>query len=284
MCDERRFGSPSRKQVIMYLADKASDDGAGIWCSKYTIAKHTELSLATIKRIIREFIVEGVLVKTGDRPCDRGYTVVFRISLEQISSLPELDDDQDRDGTGVTVNSVHDDPSTEVTMTPVGGSSRPPNHPLTIQEPPTRASTREGAVGEDSECDMIWNAYPADRQRNKNASLTLARSAIEGGEVTLDELVSAVSAYASESAGYTRSKVSYSDNWFRNKRWQRYVIMEREAGHEKAAKRKQALAGLAEWVVSKSGLCHTISRAQAEAILQAGLVTTCQLRAAGVDL
>ncbi len=30
-CAERRFGSAARKQIIMFLADKASDDGSGIW-------------------------------------------------------------------------------------------------------------------------------------------------------------------------------------------------------------------------------------------------------------
>ena len=29
-CAERRFGSAARKQIIMFLADKASDDGSGI--------------------------------------------------------------------------------------------------------------------------------------------------------------------------------------------------------------------------------------------------------------
>lgn len=33
-CHERRFGSAVRKQIIMFLANKASDDGSGIWCSK----------------------------------------------------------------------------------------------------------------------------------------------------------------------------------------------------------------------------------------------------------
>ena len=46
-CNKRKFGSASRKQVIMFLADKASDDGEGVYCSKHSIAKFTELSLAT---------------------------------------------------------------------------------------------------------------------------------------------------------------------------------------------------------------------------------------------
>ena len=49
-CAERRFRSAPRKQIIMFLADKASDDGSGIWCSKGTIQRHTELG-ARITRI-----------------------------------------------------------------------------------------------------------------------------------------------------------------------------------------------------------------------------------------
>lgn len=77
LCDARRFGSAARKQIAMYLANKAGDDGAGIWCSKHTIARHTELSLATVKRTIREFLAEGVLEETGMlRACDHGHTVI----------------------------------------------------------------------------------------------------------------------------------------------------------------------------------------------------------------
>ncbi|WP_323715498.1 hypothetical protein [Paracoccus aminovorans] len=46
LCAGQRFGSPVRKQIIMFLADKASDDGSGIWCSKGTILQDTELAKA----------------------------------------------------------------------------------------------------------------------------------------------------------------------------------------------------------------------------------------------
>ena len=59
-CAERRFGSAARKQIIMFLADKASDDGSGIWCSKGTIQRHTELSESTVKRTNIDFLREGV--------------------------------------------------------------------------------------------------------------------------------------------------------------------------------------------------------------------------------
>jgi hypothetical protein len=41
-CAGRRFGSAARKQIIMFLADRANDNGSGIWCSKGTFRRHTK--------------------------------------------------------------------------------------------------------------------------------------------------------------------------------------------------------------------------------------------------
>jgi len=54
------------------------------------------------------------------------------------------------------------------------------------------------------------------------------------------DLLQAVQAYATDSAGYTRSKVCFSDNWFQSRRWQPYLERQQvererlaavEAGH-----------------------------------------------------
>ncbi|WP_299147223.1 TIR domain-containing protein [uncultured Tateyamaria sp.] len=113
-CAERKFGSATRKQIIMFLADKASDDGSGIWCSKGTIQRHTELGETTVKRTIRDFLKEGILVETGARTCKNGFTVVYRIDLAKVEALeptaePEIE-------TGATVAGVP-------------GPPRPPNPP-----------------------------------------------------------------------------------------------------------------------------------------------------------
>ena len=86
-CAERKFGSATRKQIIMFLADKASDDGSGIWCSKGTIQRHTELGETTVKRTVREFLRQGILVETGARTCKNGFTVVYRIDLTKVEAL-----------------------------------------------------------------------------------------------------------------------------------------------------------------------------------------------------
>jgi len=161
-CAERKFGSATRKQIIMFLADKASDDGSGIWCSKGTIQRHTELGETTVKRTVREFLKEGILVETGARTCKNGFTVVYRIDLAKVEALePTLEPEIE---TGATVAGVP-------------GPPRPPNHPKTIHKPPTRR--REAA--EDEEAEKILAAYPPDRLRGKATCLAQIEEAMKEG-------------------------------------------------------------------------------------------------------
>jgi len=129
-CAERRFASAARKQIIMFLADKASDDGSGIWCSKGTIQRHTELSESTVKRTIIDFLREGILIETGRRQCQNGYTVIYQIVPERVAAI-ETTAESDI-GTGVTLNPVQPEPGTGSTVTGVWGSRWTPNHPKTI--------------------------------------------------------------------------------------------------------------------------------------------------------
>jgi len=124
-CAERKFGfgSATRKQIIMFLADKASDDGSGIWCSKGTIQRHTELGETTVKRTVREFLKEGILVETGARTCKNGFTVVYRIDLTKVEALePTLEPEIE---TGSTVAPVQSGPGTGATVAGVPGPPRP---------------------------------------------------------------------------------------------------------------------------------------------------------------
>jgi len=49
-----------------------------------------------------------------------------------------------------------------------------------------------------------------------------------------EDLLQAVQVYATDSAGFTRSKVCFSDNWFQSQRWQAYLEKQAE-DREKAA-------------------------------------------------
>jgi len=282
-CNKRKFGSAPRKQVIMFLADKASDDGEGVYCSKHSIAKFTELSLATVKRIVRDFTAEGILVQTGERECDYGYTNEYRICLEAVSKLDDLtkrksDPQGGRKETGVSKTPDANDPASEVTTTPPPGSSRPPNHPKTIQKPPTRTDAREA---EDEDFEKAWSAYPVDRQRNKATCRQQFERAIEDG-TTADEFISAVRDYATETEGYTRTKVCFSDNWFRDGRWQRYIEEAREAQIDAVELEDKHFQQLAGWVRERNWMCQHISRTQVRELLSRGLISEAELRRAEV--
>lgn len=282
-CNKRKFGSASRKQVIMFLADKASDDGEGVYCSKHSIAKFTELSLATVKRIVRDFTAEGILVQTGERECDYGYTNEYRICLEAVSKLDDLtkrksDAQGGRQKAGVITTPDAHNPASEVTTTPPPGSSRPPNHPKTTQKPPTRADAREVV---DQDFEKAWGAYPADRRRNKGTCRQEFERAIEDG-TTAEEFICAVRAYATATVGYTRSKVCFSDNWFRGGRWQRFVEEAREAQIDAVVLEEKHFRQLAGWVRERNWMCQHISRNQAGELLLRGLVSEPELRRAEV--
>ena len=80
-CLERKFGSATKKQIMMFLAGKASDDGSGIWCSKRSIAKLTELNISTVKRVMRGFKKDLFIFETGQRPNSHGFTIEYSIDL-----------------------------------------------------------------------------------------------------------------------------------------------------------------------------------------------------------
>jgi hypothetical protein len=275
-CAERRFGSAARKQIIMFLADKASDDGSGIWCSKGTIQRHTELSESTVKRTIIDFLREGILIETGRRQCKNGYTVIYRIVLERVAALePTVEPDIE---TGVTVNPVQPEPGTGSTVNGVRGSRWTPNHPKTIH------TRRREAVEEveDLESEEILAAYPEDRVRDRRTSLRLIAAAVKAG-VKPDDLLQAVKAYAKESDGYTRSKVCFSDNWFKMRRWEKglaQIQADREKAREAEAKGR---ASLTEWIHERHPLCRHITNRQVEDLIASKLVTPEQVRAAGLQ-
>lgn len=152
-CAERRFGSAARKQIIMFLADKANDDGSGIWCSKGTIQRHTELGETTVKRTVREFLKEGI------RP---------------------------------------------------------------------------------------------------------------------EDLLQAVQAYATDSAGFTRSKVCFSDNWFRANRWKLYIEAVRKKRGTLHHKEAEMVERLTRWVIQREKMCRHITANQISMLLVKDAVTKSQ--------
>jgi hypothetical protein len=98
-----------------------------------------------------------------------------------------------------------------------------------------------------------------------------------------DDLKQAVKAYAKESEGYTRSKVCFSDNWFKMRRWEMglaQIQADRKKAREAEAKGR---ASLAEWIHERHPLCRHITNRQIEDLIASKLVTPEQVRAAGLQ-
>lgn len=274
-CSKRRFGSAVRKQIIMFIADKASDDGSGIWCSKGTIQRQTELGGSTVKRTISDFLREGVLIETGQKKCKNGYTVEYQIVLAQIALLkstaePEIE-------VGSAAARVLPEPGTGAMMDGVPGPQRTPNRSVTFQKPPTRK--REGA-GE-GKAEEILGAYPKDRIRGKVACLEKIEDALSEG-FTSKDMLEAVKTYAIDSAGYTRSKVCFSDNWFRTGRWREQIEDIRTKRAEAKVVEAENYPRLTSWIMECDPRCRLISEPQLQVLLESNLVTASEVQAAGL--
>ncbi|MDF1669229.1 MAG: hypothetical protein P1U83_06420 [Roseovarius sp.] len=97
-----------------------------------------------------------------------------------------------------------------------------------------------------------------------------------------EDLRQAVQAYATDSAGFTRSKVCFSDNWFQSRRWQAYVEKQAKDREKSAALATDHHARLACWISDRSPMCKHITAPQVTALLAAKLVTQAQIQAAGL--
>lgn len=134
---------------------------------------------------------------------------------------------------------------------------------------------------EDEEAEKILSAYPSDRLRGKAACLAQIEEAVKEG-IAPEDLLQAVQAYATDSAGFTRSKVCFSDNWFQSRRWRAYVEKQAEDREKAAALQVHHHARLASWIGDRSPMCKHITAPQVTALLASNLVTQAQIQAAGL--
>ncbi len=82
-------GSSSRKAVLLSLANRANDDGSDVWVSKTRIAAETELARSTVVSVMRELEAGGFIRAIGKKTGNHGYTVVYHMSVEKLSSLQD---------------------------------------------------------------------------------------------------------------------------------------------------------------------------------------------------
>lgn len=127
--------------------------------------------------------------------------------------------------------------------------------------------------------EIIWAAYPADGSRDRASCRRHLAGAL--AEVTLDELSAATKAYAAGSAGFTRAKVRFLDNWLRDGKWRRHVEDLRVKDIEKECAAANRLVQVTDWIKTRHGMCQHLTAMQVREVLAKGLVGTLDAAWAG---
>lgn len=94
--------TPMRKAVMVLLADKASDDGSGIWASKQTMADELCCSKQAVITTIKGFLEEGLLIETGQRKSTTGYTNCYAINVTGLRAIELVKCHKDAEARGST--------------------------------------------------------------------------------------------------------------------------------------------------------------------------------------
>ncbi len=165
----RLVGSATRKSVLGYMADKAADDGSGIWTSKANIARDLELSRRAVQLAIQELIRDGLVTETGQRDCKHGFTVEYSIVIEAVDNLPSTREPRSprESDARVTREPGSHDPVNQIH----------PNHPYKDTTTPSAEDAAVDNLGPQARCLAIAGPglCPASR-----AAITGTAEVIEG--------------------------------------------------------------------------------------------------------
>lgn len=88
MVFEADLKSATRKVLMLCLADKANNDGSGVWPSQRTVARETHLDRKTVRTLIKGLVEEGFLIERGTSP---HRTQIYDISLSKLRQALHVD-------------------------------------------------------------------------------------------------------------------------------------------------------------------------------------------------
>lgn len=221
----KKIGSMARKAILAYCAERANDDGSGVWASKVTIAQEVECSKQTVINTMRDFVDEGVLAEVGRRKTGNGYVVEYDLQIGKIQALEDAI--PERDLTGPILDRSNE-------LTPRGQTGGPqevkpldPNRPRTVLEPsiPPKAPdggdlfSGEALASEASDFEAFWAVYPkkAGKQAAKKAWDKVCKSA------NPSEIIEGAKRYAAWLAnpaeGEFRPHPKHPQGWLNSGRW-----------------------------------------------------------------
>lgn len=259
----KRIGSMARKAVLAYCAERANDDGTGVWASKLTMSKEIECSKQTIIDTIKSFVAEGVMIEAGKRKCSNGYVVEYDLNIAAIDALPDAISREE--STGPILDRSN-------RLTPRGQAAGPqevkpldPNRPLTVLKPsllktiqkadedseptpetgdgsPSLFSAIEPKVPYDPEPDRFdefWKAFPncqrkTDKPKARSAFWSIVQGKRKGIDKTQAEtIIAAVRRYASTNPD--PQYVPMPTTWLNGARWEQFPEVTEETRRKKFA-------------------------------------------------
>lgn len=170
---KRQTGGLARNAVMVLLADKASDDGTGIWASKQRMADELGTTKQTVIATIKALITDGLLREDGQRKSPNGYTVEYAINVAALQALPLVAAHQSSSTTGKAASPVkHVDRSNDVTPPVKQLDPNPPKPPVygLSDDKPKRASAPAVPCPPDVN-EQVWKDFVQHR-RSKRAAIT----------------------------------------------------------------------------------------------------------------
>ena len=85
----RKATAMVRKAVLVALADRANDDGSGVYVSKSRISEELECDRGTVVRACQSLEDHSLIHDVGRKAGNHGFTVIYQISVEKIQELPD---------------------------------------------------------------------------------------------------------------------------------------------------------------------------------------------------
>lgn len=237
----KRIGSMARKSILAYCAERANDDGSGVWASKVRIANEVECSKQTVISTLNSFVEEGILKEIGKRKSPHGYTIEYAIVVSAVMALEDAFEDPFSTGEKRGPNL---DGSNE--LTPRGQADGPqevkpvdPNRPRTVLKPSITPKPPEGAddlfsaSGEpippsksvddlDRGFDEVWNAFP--RKPNMPSKAVCKKFYLKAlKKVSQSDLLRAVRAYARLREGQDPTYHSRLSKWLQEEQFEGFL-------------------------------------------------------------
>lgn len=215
LVSSKRVGSQARRMLLISMADKANDDGSGVYASFQTLASMCECSRATVKRLVKDFCDEGLIHHVGMKPCVNGMTNEFNVVIDAIMTLPPRKDKEEKPAAkarrsvdrvhsepgsrqiSAAAHRAHQDPTTRVTMTP-----KPILKPTTLfgsKEPQRVATPQSKKPNPDytPEFEIFWTAWPSKAKANSAKAAVAKKWKAAIGEWDADTIMRAAKRYLS---------------------------------------------------------------------------------------